>query len=60
MASSLSTLAYNLAKGLPKGKYKDCKSSLEYVAAKNNILILKCVDCNKNYEIFEKTINQKI
>ena len=50
MAGSLSSLADNFAKGLPKGKYKDCKSGLEYVAAKSNILTFKCADCNKNFE----------
>ena len=50
MCSSLSSLTDNLAKELQQGKCKDCKSSLEYVTAKEITLTFKCVDCNKNYE----------
>ena len=50
MASSLSSLTDDLAEGLHKGKCKDCKISLEYVAAKDCFLPFKCVDYYKNYE----------
>ena len=50
MASSLSSLTDDLAEGLHKGKCKDCKFSLEYVAAKDCFLPFKCVDYYKNYE----------
>lgn len=50
MAISLSSLTDNLAKGLHKGKGKDCKSSLEYMSANNGLLTFKCVNCNKPYE----------
>ena len=50
MLRSLSGQAGNLPEGLRKDKFKDCKSGLEYIIAKDSILIFKCVDCNKNYD----------
>ena len=50
MISSLSSLTDNLAKGLYKGKCKDCKSSLEYLTAKDGLLVFKCVDNTKTYD----------
>ena len=49
MAISLSNLTDNLAEGLHKGKYKDCKSSIDYKAAKDDLLTFKCA---------EKTFNE--
>ena len=50
MARSLSNLADNLAECLQKGTHKDCKSSPEYMTAKDGLLNLKCVYSNKTYE----------
>ena len=49
MAISLSTFADNLTEKLHKGKYKDCKPSLEYVMAKENTLRNNCFECHKSY-----------
>ena len=49
MAISLSTFADNLTEKLHKGKYKDCKPSLEYVMAKENTLRYNCFECHKSY-----------
>ena len=54
MASSLSSLTDNLAKGLHKATYKDFKPSLEYMAVKNGLLICKYVGY---YKTFEKTFH---
>ena len=43
VTSSLSSLADNLSEHLRKGKCKDCKLNLEYMAAKNSLLTFKCV-----------------
>ena len=43
---ALSSLTDNLTKGLNKGKCKDYKSSLEYMAAKESLLTFKCKDYN--------------
>ena len=50
MASSLSRLSDNLTEGLHKGKYKDCKLSLEYKTVKDDLQIFNCKCCNKIYE----------
>lgn len=50
VARFLSNLAENLAESLQKVTYKDCKSSPEYMTAKDGLLNLKCVDSNKTYE----------
>ena len=47
MTSFLSSLTDNLAEGLHKGKCKDCKPSLEYMAATDVLLTFNCVHCNK-------------
>ena len=44
MASSVSNLTDNLAEGLHKGKYKDYKSSTDYMTAKDDLLTFKCVE----------------
>ena len=38
MLSSLSSLADNLAEGLHNSIYKDCKSCLEYIKVKDNLI----------------------
>ena len=50
MANSLSRLTDNLEEGRYKSKCKDCRSSLEYMTAKDALLTFKCVDFNKTYE----------
>lgn len=51
MANSTSSLTNNnLAECLLKDKYNDCKSSLEYISAKDGLLTFRCVDCKKTYE----------
>ena len=50
MSSSLSTLADNHAEGLHKDKYKNYKSDLEYMTAKENTVTFKCEECKKIYE----------
>ena len=60
MLSSLSSLADNLAEGLHNSKSKDCKSYLEYIKSQDNLLILKCLDCNKKRKkCFNKTCVKK-
>ena len=50
MSSSLSRLIDNLSKGLHSDKCTDCKSYLDYMAAKDEQLIFRCFECKKNYE----------
>ena len=49
MSTSLSSLVNNLSDGLYNDKCTDCKSCFEYISAKDNQLIFKCLKCNKNY-----------
>ena len=49
MTTSLSNLVNKLSGALYNGKCTDCKSCLEYILAKNNQLIFKCLNCNKNH-----------
>ena len=46
----MSILTENLADGLHNLKWKDCKSSLEYMTAKDGLLTFKSVDSNKTYK----------
>ena len=48
--SSLSRVADNLAEGLQNSKCKDNQSCLEFVEAKDKILMLKCLKCNKSHK----------
>ena len=62
MASSLSNLVDNLAKGVHKIKYKDCNCFLEYESVKANLIKYKCLSCNTDYsnkldEKFKKQFN---
>ena len=66
MASSLSNLVNNLAKGIHKIKckyeygdkkcktcgikYKDCECCLEYASVMDDLIEYKCLCCNKNYQ----------
>lgn len=62
MASSLSTLVENLQKVLErlrKGKCKDCQFCLNYMRAKNGLLVFKWANCNKNQEnVFEEDLEK--
>ena len=53
MSASLSSLANNLSDNLSdrpcSDKCKDCKFCLEYMSAKDNQLIFKCLKRNKKY-----------
>ena len=60
MASSLSNLVDNLAKGIHKIKCKDSNCFLEYESVKENLIKYKCLSCNKDYsnnpdKIFKNT-----
>ena len=48
MLSSVSSFVDNLAEGLHNDKCKDCKSCLEYIKVKDELVIFKCSGCNKN------------
>ena len=48
MKTLLLNLANDLGEGLGKCKYIDCKSGLEYMAAKDRCLVP--LNCHKNYE----------
>ena len=50
MSRSLSSLVDNLSEGRHNNKCKDCKSCHKCISLKDNQLIFKCLDCNKNYE----------
>ena len=50
MSSPLSSLNDNLSEGLDNNKFADCKSCLDYMSVKDNQLIFKCLNCNKNYD----------
>ena len=49
MSSSLSKLVDNLSEGIHKNKCADCKSNLDYIKTKNEILILECYNCKQRY-----------
>ena len=48
MAASLSELVDNLSNGLHRKKCTDCGLDLEYMIAKDEILIFRCFKCKKN------------
>ena len=57
MAVSLSELFDNLSNGLHSKKCTDCGLNLEYMIAKDKILIFRCFKCKKNCEInFDKEL----
>ena len=47
MASSLSSIVDNLAEGIHKTKCKSCGIFLKYKHVKANLIIYKCLSCNK-------------
>ena len=49
MASSLSNLVDNLAKGINKIKWKDCDCFLQYQSVNGTLIKYKCTSCNKDY-----------
>ena len=49
MATSLSNLVDNFAKGIHKIKCKDFDCFLEYELVKDNMIKYKCLSCNKDY-----------
>ena len=57
MLSSLSNLVDNLSEGLHNDRCIYCKSSLDYMATKNEQLIFRCFECKKNYK---KDFNKEI
>ena len=48
MFSSLSSFVDNLAEGLHNPKCTDCKSYLEYISTKNELLTFNSLNCSKN------------
>ena len=50
MSSSLSSLVNNLSEGLHSDKCIDCGSCLEYMITKDDQLIFRCFECEKNYK----------
>ena len=50
MATSLLKLVDNLTDNIHNDKYIKCKSNLCFVRAINEMLIFKCIDCEKEYE----------
>ena len=65
MTSSISDLFNNLAEGIHKikckyrhdkkletcgVKYKDCENCREYTNVKDDLIIYKCLCCNKDYQ----------
>ena len=50
MATSLSKLVDNLTDNIHNDKRIKCKSNLCFVNAMNEILLFKCIDCEKEYE----------
>ena len=50
MSSSLSSLVVTLSEGLHDYKCTDFKSCVDYISAKDNQLIFKCIECSKNHK----------
>ena len=50
MSSSLSSPDDNLSEGLHSDKRTDCKSCLDYMITKDDQLVFRCFECEKNYE----------
>ena len=57
MATSLSKLVDNLTDNIHNDKCDKCKSNLCFVRAMNETLLIKCIDCEKEYE---KEINKEL
>ena len=50
MSSSLSSLADNSSEGYHNHKCTNCKSCLDYISAKDNQLIFKCIEYSTNHK----------
>ena len=50
-------IANNLAEGIHEIKCKGCGSFLEYKRVKGNLIIYKCLSCNKCYS---KKLNEEL
>ena len=60
MSASLSNHVDNLSNVLHNDKCVDCKSGLDYMIAKDDILIFRCCKCKMNYKIdFDKELINK-
>ena len=57
MASSLSILFDNLTEEIHKIKCKYCNGFIEYKRVKDNLIIYKCLSCNKCYS---KQLNEEL
>ena len=57
MESFLSNLFDNPTRGIHKTKCKDCGCSLEYKLVKGDLIINKCLSCNKCYS---KKLNEEL
>ena len=56
-SNSLSSLVHNLSEGLHSDKCTDCKSCLDYMVFKDDQLIFRCFECQKNYN---KNFNKEL
>ena len=70
MASSLSNLVCNLAEGKNRHsdkkcktfgiKSKECDSYLEYTNVKDDLIVCKCLSCNRDYQKkFDENLRKK-
>ena len=50
MSSSVSSLIDSLSEGAHNYKCTNCKCCLDYISAKDNQLIFKCIECSKNHK----------
>ena len=50
--SSIWSLVDNFEEGLCNSKCKNCKSCLEYIKAKDKLLLFQCSKCNKDCKKF--------
>ena len=57
MASSLLNLVDNLTEGTHETNCKSCGCFLEYKQVKKNLIIYKCLSCNKSYS---KKLNEEL
>ena len=50
MSSTLWSIIDNLSEGLHNYKYTDCKSFLDYISTKDELLTYNCLKCSKNHK----------
>ena len=60
MASSLSSLVDNLAEGLSKRKCKPNQSCIEFIKAKDKLLMIKCLKCDKSHKKYFNRLSKMI